>query len=155
MFSYTDLFFFLGILIVMLGALLFFALFSYHCLEDNPFDRNARIMFPICLLLLCAGGFFLYLSQNESWLREDLSNHNNRILKLEHKKEITEQKINEFESRSISSEEWYEYKAYRKLYEEFSEKAHELSEEAGELENAIAKKKLKEIKKKLEEADIK
>lgn len=158
MFSYTDLFFFLGIGIVVIGFLLLTALLTYHCLEGHPFDRNAKIMFPISLLLLCAGGFLLYLSQNESWVRKDLCNHNKRILELEHKREIIKQKINDFEAdenRILSPEESYEYSSLYEINAEVYKKIEKLSDEASVFENDLVKKKSKEIKKKLEEADIK
>lgn len=152
MFSYTDLFYFLGFIIIVLSVLSFMALSNYTPTKDNL--TNTKIMLPFALLLLCAGVFLLYLSQNESWVKKDLHNHNKRILELEHKREIIKQKINDFEAdenRILSPEESYEYSALYEINAEVYKKIGKLSDEASVFENDLVKKKSKEIKKQLNE----
>ena len=152
MFSYTDLFYFLGVIIIVLSVLSFMALSNYTPTKNNL--TNTKIMLPFALLLLCAGVFLLYLSQNKSWVKKDLHNHNKRILELEHKREIIKQKINDFEAdenRILSPEESYEYSALYEINAEVYKKIEKLSDEASVFENDLVKKKSKEIKKQLNE----
>ena len=152
-----------GMVLVVIGFLVFAALFS-DFLDSYGRTSNActvsenKAFVCACLLPLCAGIFLLCLSQNEDWLRKDLSCYNNRIENLEHEKKIIEQKINDFEAdenRILSSDEFYEYSALREVYAEVNEKVKKLSDEADGFENDIKKKKVKKIKKQLKEETLK
>ena len=163
MFSYTFLFFMVGMVLVGIGFVVLVALF-FDFLNSYGRTSNACTVSEnkafVCagFSLLCAGIFLLCLSQNEDWLRKDLSCYNNRIENLEHEKKIIEQKINDFEAdenRILSSDEFYEYSALHEVYAEVYKKAKKLSEEAADLENDIKKKKVKKIKKQLKEETLK
>ena len=147
MFSYTFLFLVVGTLLFGFAFLILVALFS-----GFP-DGYVHTRFVCaCFLLLCAGVLLLCLSQSEGWLRKDMSYHKNRIEELEHEKKIIEQKINDFEGRTLNSDELYEYSALRELNKEISRKAGKHLKESIVLERNIVEKK---VKKQLKEETLK
>ncbi len=160
MFSYTYLFLVVGTLLVGFVFMELVALFSGF-LDRYVRTSNRRIVSECnpfvcaCFLLLCAGVLLLCLSQNEGWLRKDLSYHKNRIEELEHEKKIIEQKINDFEGRTLNSVELYEYSALRELNNEISRKAGKHLKESKVLERNIVEKNVKKIKKQLKEETLK
>ena len=154
MFSYTILFLISGFSLIVIGAATLFCIIIAN--YENP-KLNSKLK-KIGLSCTLAGIFFLYLNQNETWIRKDLELHYSRIMELEQNKTIIEQKLKDFETNKktpLTKDDLYENTALVELLNENSEKREKVIAETKNFEQSMIEINTKKIKKQLKKENRK